>query len=130
MPETYPYEDEFGDSYDSGGGNNAIRDADRALFPDGTNPLMVLMKARVDANLKPQLDHILSVQLRRGAFDAILGPGAGKGLDAFGALAIVDQFSSIGLGGLAREEIIDAFEALPTMQRHMRRPGASAEAGF
>lgn len=113
---TYPYEDEFS-SVGVDGSHNAVRDADAALFPDGRNAIQVLMKARVEGGLKPEIDHILSMQLRRGVFDSVLGEGFGSRLDAGGALVFMDQVTSMGLGGLGREELIEAFGALPTMQR-------------
>lgn len=124
------WDDELG-GYSQDASANIIRDADDALFPDGTNLVRLAMKARVNPQIKAQADHILSMAIRRGELDAVFGHGVGKKMNAATSLLWSDHIHSIGMSGLSRDELIEAFGALPTMNRRgPTRSGGPAAGEF
>ncbi len=110
-------------------GSNPIREANEALFPDGRNLIGLLMKGRLNPVVKPQADHILSMAIRRGKLDRALGLN-GKELNAAEALYVADVINSYGTNGLSRDEMLEAFSALPTMERRPRNNANGAAGGF
>jgi hypothetical protein len=81
-----------------------IRQADQALHPDGSALVAVIMKARGEPHVKPQVDHIVSMMIRDGALDGVVQ--GGSEMDALQALVAADFIVSYNQDGKSREELI------------------------
>lgn len=116
MPDSVPWaggdDRQFGETQ-----NNAVREVDAALHPDGSNLLHVMMKSRQDSKTKAEADLIMAMGIRRGEWSDNLKQPGGKRFNAASALLMADAINSYGQDGKSRDELLEGLSSIPLINR-------------
>ncbi len=97
--------------FDQGGTH--IKQVDEALHPDGTNFVEMLLKTRVDPDIQPQLDHLLSDSIMTG--NITLPFFKGKTPNAVEALTAAHIMTQYAINGQSRFEFTRILAGLGNM---------------
>lgn len=95
-------------------GENLIEQADQAMNPNPDDKLAALfMKTRIDPNVIPQVNHLLSKAIQAGKMPNLF-PNGTK-LNAADASLFADVLTSIAVEGESRKELIEIVgQAMPS----------------